>query len=103
MSILSLRQCHALHAALFRPHKRTSLGTGSRNNILARRERLPQVGEEVGALLNVPLAEKWCNSPGRLLAVVKGNAAVLLLAAESHVTEVEFGLTGTCGERRGTR
>jgi hypothetical protein len=102
MSILSLMPCN-YHVALFRPHKRTSLGTSSRNDILARSERLPKVGEEVGALLNVPLAKQGCNSPSCLLAVVEGDTAVLLLAAENHVISIVVKLTETCGARRGTR
>jgi hypothetical protein len=60
-------------SSALRPHKPAVLVL---HNRFAGRERLPQVDEEVGALLNVLVAEHRGNGPCGFLGVVEGDAAV---------------------------
>jgi hypothetical protein len=61
------------------PYQTTNLLTLSRHNVLALRERLPQVGEEVGPLLNVLVAKQGCDGPGSFLTVVERDTATTML------------------------
>lgn len=74
------------------PNKTPSLLALSRNNKLAGRERLPEVGEEVGPLLNVLVAKQGGNSPGSLLAVVERNATDMILAIGHNSGQFEINL-----------
>jgi hypothetical protein len=62
------------------PYQAASLLSLSWHHILALRECFPQIGKEVGPLLNVLVAKQRCNGPGSFFAVVERNSAKFRLA-----------------------
>lgn len=59
------------------PDQTSSVSTSALLDVLASREALPQVREEVALLLNVAFTEQGCNGPCGLLSMVEGDAPVL--------------------------
>jgi hypothetical protein len=62
------------------PYQAASLLALSWHHILALRECFPQIGKEVGPLLNVLVTKQRCNGPGSFFAVIERNSAKIMLA-----------------------